>query len=348
MKIRIKDIARLANVSPGTVDRVIHNRGEVSETTRHKVSSILQELDYQPDLLASALASKRSYLFSVLMPVSANDSNFWNAPVKGIEKAIKEISPFGVRIKYFLFNQYQRQSFLNEAKALLEDKPDAILFAPVFPKDSVDFIEECIGHEIPVVLFNSNLDDLEGIPYVGQDAIQSGYLGAKLLHFGISSEGDILVLNIAGRKDNHNHIIKRERGFRKYFSEHARGFGITTLEMNQPTEREFQKQLENSLKYIRLKGIFVTNSRVYKVARYLEMHQMDQIRLVGFDLLTDNVDYLKKGVIDFLISQKPEEQGYRGIMTLFDQLIRKQKISGKYHLPIDIITKENIDFYEYR
>ena len=37
-KTRIKDIARLAGVSIGTVDRVLHERGEVSEKTRLKVN----------------------------------------------------------------------------------------------------------------------------------------------------------------------------------------------------------------------------------------------------------------------------------------------------------------------
>lgn len=58
-KIRIKDIARLANVSTGTVDRVLHNRGEVSAKSREKVEKVLKEINYQPNIYASALASKK-------------------------------------------------------------------------------------------------------------------------------------------------------------------------------------------------------------------------------------------------------------------------------------------------
>ena len=36
-RIRIKDIARLADVSVGTVDRVLHGRTGVSETSRKRV-----------------------------------------------------------------------------------------------------------------------------------------------------------------------------------------------------------------------------------------------------------------------------------------------------------------------
>lgn len=59
-RIRIKDIARLADVSVGTVDRVLHGRTGVSEASRKRVEEILKQLDYQPNMYASALASNKS------------------------------------------------------------------------------------------------------------------------------------------------------------------------------------------------------------------------------------------------------------------------------------------------
>ena len=49
--IRIVDIAKMAGVSVGTVDRVIHNRGRVSEENRKKVQTILEMVHYQPNLM---------------------------------------------------------------------------------------------------------------------------------------------------------------------------------------------------------------------------------------------------------------------------------------------------------
>ena len=63
-RIRIKDIARLADVSVGTVDRVLHGRTGVSEASRKRVEEILKQLDYQPNMYASALASNKKYLFA--------------------------------------------------------------------------------------------------------------------------------------------------------------------------------------------------------------------------------------------------------------------------------------------
>ena len=64
--IRIVDIAKMAGVSVGTVDRVIHNRGRVSEENRKKVQAILEMVHYQPNLMARSLAaSKKQYHPSV-------------------------------------------------------------------------------------------------------------------------------------------------------------------------------------------------------------------------------------------------------------------------------------------
>ena len=57
--IRLTDIARMANVSVGTVDRVIHNRGRVSEENIRRVKEIMEQVGYKPNLIARSLAVKK-------------------------------------------------------------------------------------------------------------------------------------------------------------------------------------------------------------------------------------------------------------------------------------------------
>jgi LacI family transcriptional regulator len=349
LKVRIKDIARLAQVSPGTVDRVIHNRGEVSPKTREKVQRIIKELNYQPDIVARALASKKIYRFAVLMPVSVNENDFWSIPRLGIEKAMNEVAAFGVEIKSYYFEQFNTATFLEQSEELLTEKPDAILFAPVFPKESIEFIERSRKLGITIMLFNSNLEKAEEMLFIGQDAQQSGYLAAKLLNYGLKSDGDILIINIAGRKDNHNHILRRERGFRKYYVDHPDiKANIVTIDCVQEQGKNFTSQLNQALSRYRIKAAFVTNSRVFEVANYFERKKIRSISLLGYDLLPQNVEALKRGSIEFLISQKPEQQGYLGVMTLFGKIVLKKDVQQVQYIPIDILTKENIDFYEYK
>lgn len=69
-KIRIKDIAERSGVSVGTVDRVLHNRPNVSGKARAKVEAILKEINYQPNMYASALAYNRKIRFAACFPVT--------------------------------------------------------------------------------------------------------------------------------------------------------------------------------------------------------------------------------------------------------------------------------------
>ena len=68
--IRIKDIALKAKVSTGTVDRVLHNRGRVSAKVQEKVLKIIKEMDYEPNLIARALGSKKTYHIAALFPMA--------------------------------------------------------------------------------------------------------------------------------------------------------------------------------------------------------------------------------------------------------------------------------------
>ncbi|MDP3433240.1 MAG: LacI family DNA-binding transcriptional regulator, partial [Bacteroidota bacterium] len=90
-RTRIKDIAQKANVSIGTVDRVIHNRGEVSNATRDRILRIIDEMEYQPNLMASTLASKKTFSFALLLPEPISPESYWNKPMVGVRRAFQEI-----------------------------------------------------------------------------------------------------------------------------------------------------------------------------------------------------------------------------------------------------------------
>ena len=90
-RVRIKDIAKMADVSVGTVDRVIHGRSGVSESSRKRVEEILKQLDYQPNMYASALASNKKYAFACLLPLHEK-GEYWTDVETGIHNAVETYS----------------------------------------------------------------------------------------------------------------------------------------------------------------------------------------------------------------------------------------------------------------
>ena len=75
----VKEIARRANVSLATVDRVINNRGGVSQKTKEKIESIIKDLDYQPNILARRLASPKRIKLATLIPNVSQETSFWES-----------------------------------------------------------------------------------------------------------------------------------------------------------------------------------------------------------------------------------------------------------------------------
>lgn len=343
----VKEIARRANVSIATVDRVLHNRIGVSAKTKREIDDIIKELNYQPNILASRLASRETFTFAVLIPRVSDETDFWNAPLLGVKKAEAAIKEYGIKIDVYFFDINDRKSFEEQSKLILKNKPDGILLAPSFINEAIQFTSLLDERSIPYVLIDSNIPNQEGLCYIGPHLFRSGYLSAQLMNFKLSKESEILVINIAKEVDDHNYLLQIEEGFRAYFKYHNLYHNILKLEIVSTDYLSVEKELSGFLNgHNQLRAIFVPNSRVSMVARYLESAGKKHIFLIGFDFLEKNIEYIKKDVIDILICHKPDEQGYKGIMKLYQHFILGKTFKKIYFMPIDIITKENYEFYE--
>lgn len=343
--VGVKEIARRANVSIGTVDRVLHNRAGVSAKTKAKIDAIIEELNYKPNILARRLASKETLKFAILIPAVSDETDYWDAPLSGIKQAEAEIATYGIEIEKYFFDQNDKNTFLEESKKILEKKYHGILLAPMFIKESTDFVLECTKRKIPCVFINSDLPDVSSLCYIGPDLYHAGTLAAHLCGYLISIKENILVVNISKEIDNYHHLLRKEQGFREYFDQHKKVNHIEKLDIRDTSYSAVKNELKKAFDHNKIDLVFVTNSRISFVARFFEEHNIKNVKLIGFDFLKENIEYLKKETIDFLICQKPIEQGYKGIMALHQHFVYKAEVEKIYYVPIDIITKENYQFY---
>ncbi len=343
----VKEIARRANVSIGTVDRVLHNRTGVSKMTKHKILAIMKELDYQPNILARRLASKKVLRFASLIPAISAETEFWDAPIKGIEMAEAEIKQFGIVIDKYFYNQNDKQSFVKQTKNILKTEIDGILVAPIFIEESLAFSKLCNLKKIPQVFINSDIPNEARLSYIGPDLFQSGHLSAHMVNYLVAKGDKILIVNISKEIDSYHHLLRKEEGFISYFKDHQKQVKIIKTDITPNTDyASISTRLTEILaQNTDVKAIFVTNSRVFSVAQFLEKTSREHIFLVGYDFLPESIEHLKNGVIDFLICQKPQEQGYKGIMALYQNVVLSTEVEPTYYMPIDIITKENYKSY---
>lgn len=345
--VRIKDIAIKANVSTGTVDRVLHERGRVSEKVKERVLKILKEMNYEPNLMARALGSAKKYQIAALIPDEEYDP-YWQAPKAGIIKAERELKQYGITVSYFPFNPYSAASFIENATLISKGSFEGVILSPIFYREVLPFLEKWKKEEIPFVLFNTQITDHDPLSYIGQDSYQSGYLAGKILHYGLPNPCSILIAHFDEDLSNAAHLSKKELGFRNYFKQKHidQEYNILEAELNSSNISKFSEGLSEFVENIPdLEGIFVTTSKAYKVASYLKQRHIKKIKIVGYDLLPKNIQFLNNGFISFLINQNPKGQGYWGINSLADHLIFKKEVNSLKYLPLDIVTKENVNYF---
>lgn len=342
----VKEIARRANVSIGTVDRVIHNRAGVSPETKEKIQRIIKEMDYQPNLLGRRLAMhNKATTFATLIPKVSEETSFWERPLRGIERAEAEIKQYNVKVEKFFYDLNESSSFVDAAKKVLRDKPQGVLLAPSFIEESIDFTNKCKTLNIPYVLMDSDIPDQSGLSYIGPELYRSGYMAANLISYLLKDDEDILIVNISKQMETNHHLLRKEEGFRRYFNEHHLKNKIHKIDINKLKYDAIKKQLDMVfLKEKNIGLIFVTNSRASYVAHYLKEEKND-IMLIGYDYVNENIRYLEEGIINFLICQKPGEQAYQGVMALYKHIILGLPVEEHIYMPIDIIMKSNYSFY---
>jgi LacI family transcriptional regulator len=340
--LTINDIAKIANVSRGTVDRVVNNRGYVSEEKRIKIQNIIDERNFIPNAHGRNLSLNKTSKIAILIPEhSAGD--YWDPLIKGTVAAAENYLHLGLKVDYFSFNLLDPLSFKNVEKDFFDNKYDALITSQPQNKQLKLFLSKCKKNKIPFVLVGSNDSKHGSLSNLGQDAMQSGRLAGKLIHFGQSKSLDLkyVIFNIYNEENINSNVVERIRGFTHFFNEQQFfqpkieivEISINDLKISEKISKKINQLNDND-------GIFIPNSKSHYIAQFLNKNT--KIRFLGYDLLSANVKLLKEGVIDFLINQKPHEQGYQSVEIIYRFLATFQMPEVIVTIPAEIITKENL------
>ncbi len=339
--ITIKEVAEKAGVSIGTVDRVLHKRGRVAPKTALRVNRVVRQFNYKPNIFASRLSKSKVYRFGVFMPRLSQDSRYWKSVAKGIDRAGNELKPYHVQIQYFCFDRFSEASFKKAGNRLLAAKLDGILLAPVLTRPVQSFLKS--KDLAPYVFFDASIPDTKALAFIGQNSFQSGMVAARLMDMLVPSGGSIAALSAVS---GDYHIHKRASGFQEYYRVKGKSVPLYILETTLSQEAFNSLMARVFSEQPGLDGVFVTNADTHFAARAIQSAGIGKkIALIGYDLIDENVAFLNMGCIDFLISQKAETQGYMGIQTLYRRLVLRQPGGKNVWMPIDIITSENLVYY---
>ncbi|MGE4584946.1 MAG: LacI family DNA-binding transcriptional regulator [Sphaerochaeta sp.] len=332
----ISEIAKMAKVSIGTVDRVLHNRGRVAPQTIKKVMSIVEEHGYQPNTYARNLKLSKRYIIGILLPLLHSEYGYWDLIYEGILKAAKELSPLAVTIDLVEFDRTQKGSLWEKGNLLMKRQPDALLLAPVVPDEAADLLQAY--PRLDYAFIDSPLPNTMPVSCVVQNPFQGGYLAGRMMQLLAPQGGSLLAVQTHRKAYNSR---ERARGFLSYFADKPQ-FSAFETELSMTDggldmlTRFFREHADGI-------GIFVVNDAVHRIAKTVNLlEKTSQITLIGYDLIDQNRKAMLQGSIQCLISQRPEYQGYTAVYQLYRKGLLNQTPEQTICVPIDIILPENL------
>ncbi|MDD4697687.1 MAG: LacI family DNA-binding transcriptional regulator [Fermentimonas sp.] len=345
-KIRIKDIAKMAGVSAGTVDRVLHNRGNVSDEARKAVEKVIEQVDYKPNMHVSSLSLKRKYKIVVTTPQFSRGA-YWESMHNGIRNALEEYENIKVDYHVLTYNQYDIYSCREIFEKISQFDMDALIIGPTFKEETIDLCNKMDEREIPYIFVDSTIDETSPLAFFSADHYTVGRLIAHLITSIIPKGANIGLLQAVRTGDSSaNTTILRKRGFTDYLTEEKKNNRILMIPFSVARPEDNERHLSSFFKnHDDVPGIVVMNSRGSIVSDYLENNSIKDVKMICMDVTTPNTAALKKGKIDFLIGQGPEYQGFYAMKTLLEYLIFKNPVKVEHYMQLDILTSETIEYY---
>ena len=339
----IREIAELAGVSRGTVDRVLNHRGSVRQDKEKKVREIIKALNYTPNLAGKTLAVKKKQLkFGYILFSSTSSNPFFLDVVDGIESRAAELSEYGVSvdIRYAVIGDPSLQ--VKRIDELIAGGIDGLVITPINHPLVFDRIKELSNGDFPVITVNSDLPGSGRIAYVGSDYFKSGETAAGIL--SMICLGNAKVGVVMGSPIVLCHS-ERVAGFTRRIGEAYPNIKIVGTEINHDDDiKSFVVTKRLLEEHPEIDALYLVAAGVMGACRAVnEMGLEGKLKLVSYDTTIASTELIRSGAIAAAITQEPFIQGAKPLDILLDYVGFGLKPEQEfYYTALGIKIKENL------
>ena len=318
MAVTSQQIAELAGVSRGTVDRVLHNRGRIDPEVAARIRKIAEELGYRPNTNGQALVRARQGFRLGAILQSAETPTMQDAAA-GARQAAAELRASGLEVELREVQGRDTFQVLRQIDELVAWGASGLAVAAGSAPELVQRIDALHDRGIPVVTFNTDAPDSRRLCFVGMDNYRAGQTAAGLIRQMLPGGG--LVLPIAGHVNNSAHN-SRLRGFLDTL-EDSRDIQLLPSQPCFDRDDYAHEIAQHTLRENpSLACIYITSNGQRGVCRAIEdERRKGRVRVVAYDLNEPNRRLLKSGDLSFVLDQMAFQQGSQPLQILYNYLL---------------------------
>lgn len=318
--VTIKEVAKEAGVSVGTVSNVINNI-QVKPSTKAKVDEAIKKLNYEPNIYARGFKMNRTNTVAVILPTIWNP--FFSELAYNIEKNLRKAG-----MKMIICNSNKdNKSEVEYISMAKQNKMDGIIAI------TYSDIDEYVSERIPFVSIDRYFS--KDITYVCSNNFEGGRLAAeKLVEFGCER-----IAYIGRGSKINNATRKRKDGFISYCKEKSIDYDICEL---LGSDEEFNELLDefiakNFKKDIKIQGVFaVTDEQAVDFINKLKEYNIEvpkDVQVVGFDGSKSSA----KDIIKISTIRQPVELIAEESVKALVNIIENNKVEKEIILPVTFV-----------
>jgi len=319
----IREVAKLAGVSPATVSRVMNGTANVNIEKKQRVLKAIDETGFMPNEVARSLYKKSSKIIGVIVPT--NENPFFNELVKSIEE---EIYLQGYRFMICNSNSDYKKE-IDNIRVLTQLNADGMIFMTNHEKAWKE-VQNC---ELPVVVMDRQLEDSGELAYIQSDHYKGGRIAAEhLLECGCKN-----IVNMRGPQ-KFSSGRQRFEGYKDVCVKHS--IPVQYIESGYDYQDGYRAVEHLIEAYPEVDGIIASND-ITAIAAYKYLNQQgyripEDIQLIGFDNISLSWQLTPELTT---ISQPVKEMGALAARLIIDH-VEGEKIQKENVFDVQLIQRD--------
>jgi LacI family transcriptional regulator len=340
MRPTVHDIARKANVSLATVDRVLNNRPGVREKTRALVEQTIAELGYVRDVAAANLAKKRRYVFEFLLP--DGDNSFIRMLGDAVHETSDVLKLDRTELQMRRIPAFDAEALANEIDAAVGRDVDGIAIVAIDDDSVRSGVARATEASIPVVTIVSDLPGSRRVHFAGIDNVAAGRTAASLLgRFMAPNLGKVAV--IAGSLKARDH---RERlaGFEEAMRSSFPGFEVLPVVEGADDPKRVEALATALLEtHSDLAGIYSLGAGNRGLVRALKRAGVKAlVPVIAHELTEVAREALSCGIFDAVLNQDAAREVRSAVRVMKAHADGLEANEAQERIRIDIFLKDNM------